>query len=152
MLRPLVDYLERHGANPERYLDCERIPREVVSVGGWITKKQAYDFVYAVVQAEHLPECVFASYADFQLDDLGPIAPAMSSCRTVKEALDVATRLASMAYEGNSYFLEIDRETTWLSYKEPKAVSAGQEFMSASAEMSPPRVHQPTSRFPEHCR
>ncbi len=91
MFGPLVGYLVRHGVKSEKYLDRERIPGETVDTGGWITKKQAYD--YTVVDEEHCPEAIFAAYHDFRVDDLGPIAVALSSCGNVTEALEIATRL-----------------------------------------------------------
>ena len=129
ILVPLVNYLEHHGVNASRYLDRVRVPGETIESGGWITKKQAYDFVINVVRGERYPGIVFDSYVDFQVEQLGPIADAMRSCKTVKEAFDAATRLGSMAYEQNEYFLEIEGETTWFSYREPKTISDGGEFI-----------------------
>ena len=99
-------------------------------MGGWIGKRQAYDFTFDIVRRLGCPEAVFSAYLNFQMGDLGPIADAMRSCKTVKEAFEVAARLGSMAYEGNEYFLEIDGETTWFCYREPTIVSAGQTFIN----------------------
>ena len=129
-LAPLVNFLDRNGFRPESLLDCRRIPVELIEAGGWVTKKQAYDFAFDVVQRTRCPEAVFAAYVDFQLDYLGPIADAMRSCKTVKEALDAAIQLGSIAYEGSEFRLRIEGDTTWLSYSEPKAISAGQPFIS----------------------
>ena len=130
ILGPLVNYLEQHGVKASRYLDRVRVPGEIIESGGWITKKQAYDFVIHVVRGERYPGIVFDSYVDFQVEQLGPIADAMRSCKTVKQALDAATRLASMAYEQNEYFLKIEGETTWFSYREAKTISDGGEFIN----------------------
>ena len=86
--------------------------------------------MFEVVQRTRCPEAVFAAYVDFQLDHLGPIADAMKSCKTVKEALDAAIQLGGVAYEGSEFRLRIEGDTTWLSYSEPKSISAGQPFIS----------------------
>ncbi|MGI9471940.1 MAG: helix-turn-helix domain-containing protein [Rubripirellula sp.] len=130
ILRPLVDYLEDNGADGQWYLDRARIPGGMIESGGWIAKKQAYDLVDDVIDREHDRSAVFAAYLDFQLGDLGPIAVAMRSCVTVKEAIEVAARLGSVAFEGNQYFLEIGSDTTWLSYRESKVISSGQRFIN----------------------
>lgn len=130
VLGPLVEYLDRHGAPTDRYLDHERVPREAIAAGGWIAKKQAYDLVHAVVAGERCREAVLAAYDGFRLDDLGPIAKAVSSCRTVKEALEVTTRLGGSAFEGNNYLLQIDGDTTWLSYRDSRQVSEGQDWIN----------------------
>ena len=129
-LAPLVKFLGRNGLPAERLLDGQRIPIEIVEAGGWVTKKQAYDFVRDVVQHTRCPEAVFAAYVDFQLDDLGPIAKAMRSCKTVKEALDTAIQLGSFAYQGSDFRLRIEGETSWLIYSEPNTISAGQPFIN----------------------
>ena len=54
----------------------------------------------------------------------------MRSCKTVKEALDVAIQLGSIAYEGSEFRLHIEGDTTWFSYQEPRVVSAGQTFIN----------------------
>jgi AraC-like DNA-binding protein len=130
VLEPLVEFLDRHGAGAESFLDRARIPGELVAQGGWITKKQAYDLTYDIVQRTHCPDAVFAAYLNFELHHIGPIAEAMRSCKTVKESLEVATRLGGVAYEGNEYFLRIDGDTTWFCYREPNAISAGQPFIT----------------------
>ncbi|MCR9209930.1 MAG: AraC family transcriptional regulator [bacterium] len=130
ILNPLVRYLDRHGVNSDSYLSERRIPRETLLAGGWIAKKQAYDLIRDVVTREHCPEIVFEAYEDFCFDDLGPIAIAVSSCRTVKEALEVTTRLGGSAFEGNEYFLQIEGKTAWLSYRERKHISEGQDWIN----------------------
>jgi AraC-like DNA-binding protein len=54
----------------------------------------------------------------------------MKACATVKESLEVGLRLGSTAYEGNEYFLRIDGDTTWMCYREPRVISAGQTFIN----------------------
>ncbi|WP_161604498.1 AraC family transcriptional regulator [Roseiconus nitratireducens] len=130
MLAPLVLFLEEAGSRSQRFLDRARIPREVVETGGWIGKKQAYDFTYEMVQGLGCQDAVFAAYLKFQMNHLGPIADAMRLCKTVKEALEVGARLGSTAYEGNEYFLTIEGETTWFCYREPTVMSAGQTFIN----------------------
>ncbi len=128
-LAPLVGFLDRNGLRAESLLDGQRIPIELTESGGWVSKKQAYDFAFDVVQRTRCASAVFAAYVDFQLDHLGPIANAMRSCKTVKEALDAAIQLGSIAYEGSDFRLRIEGDTTWLSYSEPKVISAGQPFI-----------------------
>ena len=128
-LAPLVSFMDRIGVRAETLLDGHRIPIELIEAGGWVAKKQAYDFTLDVVQRTRCRETVFAAYVDFQLDHLGPIADAMRSCKTVKEALDVAIQLGSIAYEGSEFRLRIEGDTTWLSYSEPGAISGGQPFI-----------------------
>ncbi|WP_013630155.1 AraC family transcriptional regulator [Rubinisphaera brasiliensis] len=130
MLAPLVQFLDQAGVRSERFLHRARIPAELVEVGGWIGKRQAYDFTYDVVHRLRCREAVFQAYLEFEMAHLGPIANAMRACRTVKEALEVGARLGSTAYEGNEYFLEADGETTWFCYREPTVVSAGQTFIN----------------------
>jgi AraC-like DNA-binding protein len=129
MLCPLVAFLERNGARSGPFLDRARIPGELVAAGGWITKKQAYDFTFDVVHRSRCQDAVFAAYLQFELRHLGPIEAAMRSCRTVKESLEVAARLGSAAYEGNEYFLKIDGDTAWYCYREPDGPSKGQAFI-----------------------
>lgn len=130
MLAPLVRFLEQNGACSETFLDRVRIPGELIEAGGWITKKQAYDLTFDIVQRSRCPHAVFVAYQDFRLEQLGPIAEAMRCCKTVKEALEVAARLGSTAFEGNEYFLEVQGDTAWYCYREPKIVSAGQTFIN----------------------
>jgi AraC-like DNA-binding protein len=130
MLKPLVRFLEQHGARAESFLDRARIPEELIAEGGWVAKKQAYDFTFDVVQRTRCPKAIFAAYLGFEFEHLGPIANAMKSCTTVKESLEVGTRLGSTAYEGNEYFLQIDGDTTWFCYREPEVISAGQTFIN----------------------
>lgn len=129
MLNPLVAFLERNGDRSAPFLDCARIPGELIAEGGWITKKQAYDFTFDVVQRSRCQDAVFAAYLQFDLRHLGPIEAAMRSCKTVKESLEVGARLGSAAYEGNDYFLRIDGDTTWFCYREPGGISKGQVFI-----------------------
>lgn len=129
MLAPLVAFLERNGARSGPFLGRARIPDELVAEGGWITKKQAYDFTFDVVQRSRCHDAVFAAYLQFELRHLGPIEAAMRSCKTVKESLEVGARLGSAAYEGNEYFLRIDGDTTWFCYREPTSLSKGQIFI-----------------------
>lgn len=130
MLAPLVGFLERNGARSEAFLDRGRIPGQLIVGGGWITKKQAYDFTFEVVRRSRCPDAVFAAYLHFELKHLGPIERAMSSCRTVKESLEVGARLGSAAYEGNEYFLKTEGETTWFCYREPNIGSPGQTYIN----------------------
>jgi AraC-like DNA-binding protein len=123
--RPIVAYLDANGTDPTPYLDRVRIPIEIIDAGGWVAKKQVYDLVYDVAQRERSPDVIFAAFSTFEVDDLGPIAVAMKSSRTVKDAMRVLSRLAGLAYEGNEYFLQSDGETTWLCYREGKPVSIG---------------------------
>lgn len=129
MLSPLIAFLDRNGARSSSFLDRAWIPGELVAEGGWITKKQAYDFTFDVVERTRCEEAVFAAYLQFELRHLGPIEAAMRSCKTVKESLEVGARLGSAAYEGNEYFLRIDGDTTWFCYREPRVVSKGQKFI-----------------------
>lgn len=129
MLSPMVAFLEGNGARSESFLSRARIPVEHVADGGWITKKQAYDFTFDAVQRSACHDAVFAAYLKFDLRHLGPIEAAMRACKTVKEALEVAARLGSAAYEGNEYFLRIDGDTTWFCYREPVGISKGQMFI-----------------------
>ncbi len=128
-LAPLVGFLDRNGIRAEPFLDRVRIPAELVKAGGWVAKTQAYDFAFDVVQRTRCPHAVFAAYLDFQLEHLGPIGDAIRACKTVKEALDVAIQLGSIAYEGSEFRLRIEGNSTWFSYSEPKAISAGQPFI-----------------------
>lgn len=130
MLAPLVQYLDRNGARAERFLDRAHIPGELIAEGGWVTKKQAYNFTYDIVKRSGFPGAIFAAYLDFQFDHLGPVAHAMKACKTVKEALEVGTKLGSTAYEGNEYFLVTEGVTTWFCYREPKVVAEGQTFIN----------------------
>jgi AraC-like DNA-binding protein len=124
--RPMVAYLDAGGADSEAFLNRARIPREVVASGGWVTKKQVYDLLHDVVQRERRPGVILSAFSGFDINDLGPIAVAMRSSRTVKDALRVLTRLAGLAYEGNSYFLRTIGGTSWLCYREGNPVSDGQ--------------------------
>jgi len=130
MLSPLVRFLDTQGTRSQPFLDRVRIPGELVESGGWITKKQAYDFAFDIVQRLRSPDAIFLAYADFDLSLLGPIMHAMSACQTVKEALEVGARLGSTAFEGNEYFLELDRDVSWFSYREPRVISEGQTFIN----------------------
>ncbi len=130
MLTSLVTFLDQNGAQAEAYLDRVRIPGKLIAEGGWVTKKQAYDLAYDVIHRLGRPDALFAAYGRFEFEHLGPIATAMRSCKTVKEALELGAQLGSTAYEGNQYFLKIDGETSWFCYHEPKIVSAGQTFIN----------------------
>ncbi len=66
-------FLERNGIRAKPFLDRVRIPAELVDAGGWVAKRQAYDFAFNVVQRTRCPHAVFAAYLDFQLEHLGPI-------------------------------------------------------------------------------
>ncbi|QGJ68623.1 Transcriptional regulator, AraC family [Planctomycetales bacterium 10988] len=129
MLTPLVRFLEHTGTGCEQFLHRAQIPGELLEKGGWIGKKQAYDFTFDIVQRLGSPDVIFTAYLNFQMEHLGPIAQAMRACKTVKESLELGARLGSIAYEGNQYFLEIDGDTTWFSYREPKVISLGQTFI-----------------------
>ncbi|MAT15378.1 MAG: hypothetical protein CMJ46_08925, partial [Planctomyces sp.] len=133
--------------------------------GGWVTKKQAYDFTYSVVQNTHCPESVFDAYLNgFEIGDLGPIAEAMKTCRTVKESLETAIRLGHIAYEGSRFFLKTEGEITWFGYQDPKVISPGHEFVSdltlmvyyhlivntASETWRPQRMRVSQSKFLRH--
>ncbi len=130
MLNPLLRFVEQNGARSEPILDRGRIPLQLIVEGGWVTKKQAYDFAFDVVKETGCQDAVFAAYLQFEFDHLGPIAAVMRSCKTVKESLDIGTRLGSTAYEGNEYFLHADGDTTWFCYREPRVVSDGQTFIN----------------------
>lgn len=130
MLSPLLQFLDEQGARSEAYLDRVRIPGELIRAGGWITKKQAYDFTYDIVQRTGHREAVYAAYLNFAFSHLGPVATAMQACKTVKESLEVGLRLGSVAYEGNEYFLEIDGETTWICYRERRNISPGLDYIN----------------------
>ncbi|MDH3600102.1 MAG: AraC family transcriptional regulator [Candidatus Tectomicrobia bacterium] len=125
ILAPVVGFLESNGAKAERYLDRLRIPGEMVSSGGKIAKKQCHDFLLNVAQSERCDEVGFAAYQSFQLSDLGGIATAMASAKTVKEALEIFTRLANDAYEGNEYALTTDGRTARLCFHDHDYVSPG---------------------------
>lgn len=129
-LAPLVSFLNGNGAQAESFLDRVRIPAELIEAGGWVAKRQAYDFAFDIVKRTGCSHAVFAAYSDFQLEHLGPIGNAMKACKTVKEALDVAIQLGSVAYEGSEFGLQIEGDTTWISYREPRVVSAGQTFIN----------------------
>lgn len=129
VLAPLVQFLDHGGARSETYLERAAIPQELIEGGGWISKKQAYDFTYDVVQGTQCPDAVYSAYLGFELAHLGPIADAIRMCRTVKEALELAARLGNIAYQGSEYFLRVDGETTWFCYREPQVVSIGQPFV-----------------------
>jgi AraC-like DNA-binding protein len=130
MLAPLVAYLERSGARSEAFLDRGRIPGQLIAAGGWITKKQAYDFTLDIVRRSRCPDAVFAAYLHFEFEHLGPIEAAMKSCKTVKESLEVGARLGGVAYEGNEYFLKADGDTTWFCYREPEVDSPGHTYIN----------------------
>ncbi|QDV55882.1 AraC family transcriptional regulator [Rosistilla oblonga] len=128
-LRPLVRYLEKNGADSQAVLDTVRIPQQLTVDGGWVSKKQAYDFALEVVRHAGSEGAVFAAYHDFELCDLGPIATAMQSCKTVKDALETAARLGSIAYEGSSYGLRVCGNVTWYCYSETQFISNGQQYV-----------------------
>ncbi|MFG0289401.1 MAG: helix-turn-helix domain-containing protein [Rhodopirellula sp. JB044] len=130
MLAPLVQFLQRHGMRAESFLYRARIAPELVETGGWIGKKQAYDFTFDVVKKTGCRDAVYLAYLDFDLSHLGPVAMALSACKTVKESLEVGLRLGSVAYEGNEYFLHIEGDTSWICYREPRVASAGQTFIN----------------------
>lgn len=129
MLNPLVSFLDRSGDRSESFTARARIPGELIAAGGWITKKQAYDFTADVVRRSGCSEAVFSAYLRFEFGHLGPIEAAMKSCKTVKESLEVGARLGSCAYEGNEYFLKTEGDTTWFCYREPDSASAGRAFI-----------------------
>ncbi|QDV11939.1 HTH-type transcriptional regulator GadX [Rosistilla oblonga] len=128
-LHPLVRYLEQNGADSQSVLDTVRIPQQIIVEGGWVSKKQAYDFALEVVRHAGTEEAVFAAYQDFDLSDLGPIATAMQSCKTVKDALETAARLGAIAYEGSSYFLQVRGDVTWFCFSETQFISNGQQYV-----------------------
>jgi len=130
MLAPLVGFLDRNGARSEKFLDRGRIPGELIAAGGWITKKQAYDFTFDVARRTCCPDAVFAAYLHFEFKHLGPIEAAMKSCKTVKESLEIGARLGSAAYERNEYFLKSDGDTTWFCYREPDVDSPGGTYIN----------------------
>jgi AraC-like DNA-binding protein len=130
MLAPLVGFLDRNGGRSEAFLDRRHIPGELITAGGWITKKQAYDFTCDVVRRSCCPDTVFAAYLHFEFKHLGPIEAAMKSCKTVKESLELGARLGSAAYERNEYFLKIEGDTTWFCYREPSVGSPGQTYIN----------------------
>ncbi len=164
-LAPLVGFLNRNGTQAEPFLDRVRIPAELIEAGGWVAKRQAYDFAFDIVQRTGCPHAVFTAYLDFQLEHLGPIADAMRSCKTVKDALDAAIQLGSIAYEGSDFRLRIEGDTSWLSYSEPKTISAGQPFIddmtlmvyyhlictTAKQDWRPTRLRTRGSLVQRHC-
>lgn len=129
-LTPLVHFLDRNGIASQPLLDRARIPGELLSIGGWVSKKQAYDFTFECVQRAQSPAVVYAAYeSDFHFEHMGPIADAMQFCKTVKESLELGARLGSIAYEGSEYFLTSDRETTWFCFRDRNIVSAGHTYI-----------------------
>jgi len=130
MLSPLVQHLDLHGASSHAFLDRVHIPGQMIHDGGWITKKQAYDFTYDVVQRTGCREAVYSAYLHFEFAHLGPVAAAMQACKTVKESLEVGLRLGSVAYEGNEYFLRMNGDTTWICYRELHQISRGQVYIN----------------------
>ena len=164
-LAPLVGFLNRNGTQAESFLDRVRIPAELIEAGGWVAKKQAYDFAFEIVKRTGCPHAVFAAYSEFQLEHLGPIGDAVKACKTVKEALDVAIQLGSLAYEGSEFGLRIEGDTTWFSYREPRVVSAGQTFINdmtlmvyyhlirttADYDWRPTRLRTKGSLIERHC-
>lgn len=129
-LAPLVEFLDQNGARSEPFLDRVQIPAQMIETGGWVAKRQAYDLVFDIAQRTGCPHAVFSAYLNFELVHLGPISNAVRSCKTVKEALDVAIQLGSIAYEGSDFRLRIEGDTTWFSYHEPQVASAGQTFIN----------------------
>lgn len=131
MLAPMASFVEQNGIASKALLDRASIPGELIQTGGWVSKKQAYDFTFDVVQKLQSPAAVFEAYeSKFDLEHIGPIADAMRSCKTVKESLELAARLGSIAYEGSDYFLKSDGETTWFCYRETNVVSEGQTYIN----------------------
>ena len=130
MLGPLLGFLQANGIQHEPLLDRTRISAQLIRSGGWISKKQAYDFTFEVVRRSGCQESVYSAYTAFGLEQLGPVAVAMRSCKTVKDSLEVGLQLGSIAYEGNEYFLRIEEDTTWICYREPRVISIGQPYIN----------------------
>lgn len=130
VLASLVQFLDANGDGSERFLNRVRIPRESVDFGGWASKRQVYDLALDVTRRLGTPEAVFCAYSTFQIDFLGPITVAMSSCKTVKEALETAARMAMTVFDGSEYFLEIDGATAWFCYRDSVVGSEGKTFIN----------------------
>jgi len=128
VLRPLMAYLDRHGANSEAYLNRSRIPGELIASGGPISRWQEHRLLADIVRREGHREALFAAYLDLQLADLGPLASAMASAKTVKESLDIAVRLAPLAYERHQYSIVIEGNTVWLNFRDLEEKSAGDDL------------------------
>ncbi len=128
ILRPLVAYLDRHGANGQAYLGRARIPHEVIADGGPISKWQEYRFLSDVVWRERNREALFSAYLDLQGADLGPLWAVMCTATTVKEALDIAVRLAPSAYQRHQYSLVTDGSTSWMYFRDLEERSAGHDL------------------------
>lgn len=165
VLAPLVSFLDANGSRSEPLLGRSRIPEQVVREGGWVTRKQAHDFTFDVVERSRCQDAVFAAYQQsFELEHLGPIADAIKSCKTVKEALELATRLGTIAYEGSGYYLKPDGKITWFCYREPPVISVGHAYiadmtltvyyhlirLTTNEEWRPERMLTPSQKFDRH--
>jgi hypothetical protein len=104
-LGPLVTFLDANVPYAQPLPDRVRIPRELIDQGGWVTARQFYDFTLDVVRRVGGRQVVCEAYLEFQLGHLNAIGPAMKSCKTVKESLDIATWVGVKAYQGCEYFL-----------------------------------------------
>lgn len=114
ILAPVLDWLESAGANVERHLDNARIPGELVASGGWIAKRQGYNFLSEVVDYHRCEELGFAAYSGLRLEDLGPVWAAMHSSVTFNEALNVFCRMAGRVYQGNEFWISTGGSHAWL--------------------------------------
>mgnify|MGYP002625190304 FL=1 len=129
-LAATVDFLDAHGYQSEPLLDRLGIPVEMMRQGGWVSINQFYRFAASTAQRVGCREAVLeAELAFFRLDHLGVISPALRSCKTVKETLELATRMACRGYQGCRYSLDIRGDTTWLSYSNPRLIPSADKFV-----------------------
>lgn len=134
-LGPLVTFLDANGPDAQPLLDRVHIPRELIDQGGWVTARQFYDFTLEVVRRVGVREVVCEAYLEFQLDHLNAIHSAMRSCKTVKESLDIATRIGVKAYQGCEYFLRIEGDTTWFCFRNPGFSHEARPFVNDITRM-----------------
>ena len=86
----------------------------MIASGGWIARRQGYDFLSDVVHVHGCQELGFTAYESLRLADLGPLWTAMRSTVTLKESLDVFCRLAARTYEGNEFWVSTAGDQAWL--------------------------------------
>ncbi len=105
-LAATVEFLNANGYQSEPLLNRLGIPAEMMKQGGWVSINQFYEFAALSAQRVGCREAVLEAELDFfRLDHLGVIAAALRSCKTVKESLDLATRMACRGYQGCHYFV-----------------------------------------------
>ena len=128
-LAATVQFLDAHGYQSEPLLDRLAIPAEMMKQGGWVSIHQFYKFAAISAQRVGCREAVLeAELAFFRLDHLGVISRALRSCKTVKESLELATRMACRGYRGCHYFVDIRGDTTWLSFSNPRLAPSADKF------------------------